>query len=297
MAAALVQGSARGDDAPPTPPPAKPAESKAVFQDKKEKLSYAVGQNMGSWLKKNEYELDMDTFVAALKDAMVGKQMKLTDAEAMAEMQGHSRELMAKRQEEQRKIAEKNRQEGEKWLADNKPKAGIKTLSVPLPGPGDKTAELQYKVITEGTGPVPKTNDQVVINFRGTTIDGKEFDSSTKRAGAGKLNLAVPPPHFGFYLPPGVYAAVKQMPMGSKWEVYLPSSLGFGDAPRPVDPGSTVIYEVELASLDAPPQPLTSDIIRVPSAEELKNGAKVEVLKPEDVARLTQGTNAPAPKK
>jgi FKBP-type peptidyl-prolyl cis-trans isomerase len=300
VAAALIQCTTRGQNAPPAPPAppaAKTAETNAVFPDKKEKLSYAVGENMGSWLRKNDYDLDMDVFVAALKDSMAAKPMKLTDAEAMKEMQGHSQELMAKRQEEQRKLAEKNREEGEKWLAANKEKPGVKNLTVPLPGPGGKTAELQYKVVTEGTGPVPKTNDQVVVNYRASTIDGKEFDSSTKHQGNVKLNLAVPPPRFGSYTPPGVYAAVKQMPVGSKWEVYLPSNLGFGDGRGPVEPGSTLIYELELASIEAPPQPLTSDIIKVPSAEELKNGAKVEVLKPEDVARLTQGTNGAAPKK
>lgn len=266
----------------------------SAFPDKKDRLSYAVGMNMGSWLKRNQYDLNMDLFTSALKAAMAGEPTKMSDAEAMHEMQGHSQELMAKRREEQRQQAEKNRKTAEAWLAANKEKPGIKTETVELPGPGGKTAELQYKVITEGTGPVPKTNDQVVVNYRATTIDGKEVDNSNKRPGAGKFTLGASP-HFGAPVA-GVMDAVRKMSVGSKWEIYLPPSLAFGDngGPGGIEPGSALIYEVELVSIDTP-QPLTSDIIRVPSADELKKGAKVEVLKPEDVARLTQSTNGAPP--
>ena len=296
LAVALIQGSARGANPPGEPPTVKPAETNSAFPDKKERLSYAVGMNMGAWLKRNEYDLNMDLFASALKDAMAGQQMKMTDNEAMKEMQGHSQELMAKRREEQRKLAEKNTKAAEEWLAANKQKPGVKTEMVKAAGPGDKMVELQYKVITEGNGPAPKTNDQVTVVYHGRTIEGKEFDSSTKRPGAGKFSLNVTPRFGGPSA--GLLDAIRMMSVGSKWEVYVPPALGFGTSPGPggVEPGSAVIYEVELVSIDSP-QPLTSDIIRVPSAEELKNGAKVEVLKPEDVARLTQGTNGAAPKK
>lgn len=269
----------------------KPAETNMAFPDKKDQLSYSVGVSMGAWLKRNEYDLNMDLFTEAIKDVLAGRETKVTDAQAMKEMQAHSQELMAKRREEQKKLAEKNRKESEIWLAANKEKPGVKAEMVPVPGPGDKTAELQYKIITEGTGPVPKTNDQVTISFQGTTINGKEFDNSAKRPGAGKLTLGSMPRFGG--AAPGLVAAVRKMSVGSKWEVFVPPPLAYGDSNGPggLEAGSAAIYEVELVSIDTP-QPLTSDIIRVPSADELKKGAKVEVLKPEDVARLTQGTNA-----
>ncbi|HWQ91484.1 MAG TPA: FKBP-type peptidyl-prolyl cis-trans isomerase, partial [Clostridia bacterium] len=157
-------------------------------------------------------------------------------------------------------------------------------------------AEFQYKVITPGTGPTPGSNDTVTVNYRGTLIDGKEFDSSAKRGQPAKFqaNRVIR----------GWAEALQMMPAGSKWELYIPAPLAygeFGSGPL-IKPGATLIFEVELLSTEAPkppapPQPLTSDIIKVPSAEEMKKGAKVEVLKPEDVEReLKAATNKPASK-
>ena len=138
--------------------------------------------------------------------------------------------------------------------------------------------ELQYKVITEGTGAIPKTNDTVTVNYRGTLINGKEFDSSAKHGQPGKFQVN--------RVVRGWTEALQMMKVGSKWELYIPSSLAYGDygSGPDIQPGATLIFEVELVSIDTPP-PLTSDIIRVPSAEELKAGAKVEVIKPEDVEK------------
>jgi FKBP-type peptidyl-prolyl cis-trans isomerase FklB len=146
---------------------------------------------------------------------------------------------------------------------------------------------MQYKVITEGTGAMPKSNDTVTVNYRGTLVNGKEFDSSTKhgdKPAKFQVNRVVR----------GWTEALQMMKAGSKWEVYIPSALAYGDKGNPsIEPGSTLIFEVELLGADvpAPPpppaQPLTSDIIRVPSAEELKKGAKIEVIKAEDLEKLT----------
>jgi hypothetical protein len=149
------------------------------------------------------------------------------------------------------------------------------------------TAELQYKVITEGTGAIPKSNDTVTVNYRGTLINGKEFDSSAKH-GAQPSKFQVG------RVVRGWTEALQMMKAGSKWEIYLPSTLAYEDrgAGPNIEPGSTLIFEMELLSAETPappppPQPLTSDIIRVPSAEELKKGAKIEVIKPEDLEKLT----------
>jgi FKBP-type peptidyl-prolyl cis-trans isomerase len=217
---------------------------------------------------------------------MAGNPSKLTDQQVQEAIGNYRKEAMAKRDEERRKSAEKNRKAGEAFLAENKTKPGIKTLEVKLAD--GTTAEMQYKVITEGTGAVPKTNDSVSVNYKGTLIDGKEFDSSAKHGGQPakfQVNRVVR----------GWTEALSRMKAGSKWELYVPSTLAYGDqgSGPTIEPGSTLIFEVELVGAEAPPpppppaQPLTSDIIRVPSAEELKKGAKIEVIKPEDLEKLT----------
>jgi hypothetical protein len=145
---------------------------------------------------------------------------------------------------------------------------------------------MQYKVVTEGTGATPKSNDTVTVNYKGTLINGKEFDSSAKRGQPAKFQVN--------RVVRGWTEALQMMKAGSKWELFIPSVLAYGDTGnQSIEPGSTLIFEVELVGSDAPPpppppaQPLTSDIIRVPSAEELKHGAKIEVIKPEDLEKLT----------
>src|SRR6185503_17431224 len=154
--------------------------------------------------------------------------------------------------------------------------------------PDGTTAEFQYKVIKDGTGEIPKSNDLVEANYRGKLPSGKEFYDSSKHPG-------MPPraANAGIMGTRGSAEALQMMKTGSKWEIYMPSSLAYNDNPGPpdVEPGSPVIFEVELLGIKAPPppappaQPLTSDIIKVPSAEEMKKGAKIEVMRPEDVER------------
>jgi FKBP-type peptidyl-prolyl cis-trans isomerase FklB len=233
--------------------------------------------NIGSSLKRSGFEVDLDVLTEALKDATAGKEMKMTDPQAREAIMASQREVSQKRDEERRKTAEKNKKTGEEFLAQNKTKEGVKTHMVTLP---DGTqAELQYKIITEGTGSIPKSNDTVTVNYRGTLIDGKEFDSSAKHGpqpSKFQVNRVVR----------GWSEALQMMKAGSKWELFVPSTLGYGDFGNGavIEPGSTLLFEIELVGAETP-QPLTSDIIKVPSAEELKAGKKVEVLKPEDVER------------
>lgn len=260
------------------------ADDQPAFKDDKEKASYAVGIFFGNQIKRSNMDVDMNVVLGAASDVLAGKDLRLTDAQA-------SETLRAYQQESRRKLAEKNKKEGDAFLEENKKKPDVRIASVPLAD--GKTAELQYKVITEGKGDVPKSNDTVSVNYRGTLINGKEFDSSYKRGQPAKfmVNRVVK----------GWTAALEMMKVGSKWELYIPSSLAYGDAGNPsIEPGSTLLFEVELVSIEPPPsptpapQPLTSDIIKVPSADELKKGAKIEVIKAEDAAKLAaQGqTNA-----
>lgn len=252
----------------------KPA---ASFKDDKEKASYGIGMFFGNQIKRSNMEVDPDVVSAAMREVLGGKETKLTEQQA-------SEAIRTYQQSERKKVAEKNKAEGEAFLAENKKKPGVKTQQVRLAD--GTTAEMQYKVITEGTGPIPKSNDVVSVNYRGTLINGKEFDSTAKRG--------VPMKRAANQLIRGWTEALQMMKAGSKWEIYLPSTLAYGDMGNPsIEPGSTLIFEMELLSSEAPqpppaPQPLTSDIIKVPSAEELKKGAKIEVIKPEDAARMAQ---------
>lgn len=263
---ALLPSSSRAADQPA-----------ASFKDDKEKASYGIGMFFGNQIKRSNMEVDPDVIFAAMKEVLAGKETKLNDQQASEAIRNYQ-------QTERKKVAEKNKQEGEAFLAENKKKAGVKTKEVKLRD--GTTAEMQYKVITEGTGEIPKSNDVVSVNYKGTLINGKEFDSTAKRG--------VPMKRAANQLIPGWTEALQMMKVGSKWELYLPSSLAYGDMGTPgIDPGSTLIFEMELLGKEAPlppptPQPLTSDIIKVPSAEELKKGAKIEVIKPEDAARMAQ---------
>ncbi len=263
------------------------AEDKASFKDEKEKASYAVGQSFGNMIKRSNMELDLDVVAATMKELLAGKEMRLTDMQVNETLRNYQ---MAAR----KKAAEKNKTEGAAFLAENKKKPDVKTLPVQLSP--TNCVDLQYKVLTEGTGATPGSNDTVSVKYRGTFINGKEFDNSEKRGGQPakfRVNGVIR----------GWTAALEQMKVGSKWQVYIPSELAYGDMGNPnIEPGSTLIFDMELVGTEppaqvTPSQPLTSDIIKVPSAEELKKGAKIEVIKPEDAARMAKEEKAKAEKK
>ena len=267
---------------PPAAPAAQPDDKPAGnFKDEKEKASYGIGVIFGTQIKGGNMDVDTDTVISAMKEVLADKPTKLTAMQAREAIGNYQREQMAK-------VAEKNKKDGEAFLAENKNKSGIKTKTVTLPD--GKTAELQYKIIKEGTGETPNSNDTVRVNYRGTLINGKEFDSTAKH-GAEPSKLGVS------HVIKGWTEALEMMKVGSKWKIFLPAALAYGDRPAGPDigPGSTLVFEMELVGIEPPPppappaqpaQPLTSDIIRVPSADELKKGEKIQVLKPEDVERL-----------
>jgi len=257
-------------------------------EEQKHNMSYAIGTDIGNNLKRGGVELDMEVLTGAMKDAMAGKPSQLADPQVREAINNYRQAARAKQDEMRRQTAEKNKKEGATFLAENKKKPDIKTLEVKLPD--GTTAEMQYKVLTEGTGAVPKTNDSVTVNYRGTLISGKEFDNSNKRPQPTKLQVN--------RVVRGWTEALERMKVGSKWELYLPSTLAYGDNGQgpTIEPGSTLIFEMELTGVEAPPPPtppaaaaapLTSDIIKVPSAEELKKGAKIEVIKAEDLEKMT----------
>lgn len=258
------------------------AQDQTAFKDERDKASYAIGMDIGVSLRRGGFDVDLDVLLNGMKDALNDQQTKLTDQQVRETLVAYS-EAMRK------KTAEKNRKEGEAFLAENAKKEGVKIHTMALPN-GQK-ADFQYKVITEGTNPPPKNTDFVTFNFRGTLLNGKEFDGSATRG-----SPAQGPVRSAFV--PGLSEALQLMNVGSTWIVYLPSSLGYKDYPsgRDIQAGSTLIWEVELLKSEpapaGPTAPRTSEIIRVPSAEEMKGGAKIQVIKPEDVEKTNALLNA-----
>jgi FKBP-type peptidyl-prolyl cis-trans isomerase FklB len=252
------------------------AEDKTAFKDPKEKASYSIGANWGNSLKRQEVEVDLEATIKGLRDGLAGKSV-LTDQELREALNALNQEIRAKMEDKRKRLAETNKQEGEKFLAENKTKPGVITLP----------SGLQYQILAEGSGESPKSNDVVTANYRGTLMDGTEFDSSAKSG-----QPLVRPANM---LIKGWTEALQLMKPGAKWQLFIPPELAYGErgAGAQVGPNATLIFEMELVSFKPPSppptvppaQPVTSDIIKVPSKEELAKGAKIQILKPEDVER------------
>jgi len=253
------------------------AADKPEFKDAREKNSYSVGANWGNSLKKQEVDVDLEVLIRGLREAFVG-QSALSDEQIRESMMALNKEIRAKQEEKRKQQGEKNKQEGEKFLAENKTKPGV----VALP------SGLQYKVLTDGSGESPKPGDVVTVNYRGTLIDGTEFDSSYKRGQPATFSVTG--------VIKGWTEALEQMKPGAKWQLFIPSDLAYGErgSGPTIGPNATLQFEVELVSSKpaapapaaAPAQPVTSDMIKVPSKEELEKGAKIEVIKAADLEKL-----------
>ena len=250
------------------------ADDTNVLGDQKSKVSYAIGMTIGQNFKRQGIDVDTALFLRGITDAESGGATLLTVPEMQATLKEFQQEMAAKQAKIRAGMALTNKAVGEAFLATNKDNPGVVTLP----------DGLQYKVITAGTGATPKPDSIVTVNYRGTFLDGTEFDSSAKAGHPTQLQAN--------HVIPGWTEALTNMNVGSKWQLFIPGELAYGERGyRGVPPNSTLIFEVELLDAkDSPPPPpatpLTSDIIKVPSAEEMKNGAKIETLKPEDVQKL-----------
>jgi FKBP-type peptidyl-prolyl cis-trans isomerase FklB len=254
------------------------ADGTNVLKDEKARVSYAIGMSMGHTLQRQGVEVDADLVARGVKEVLSGPTL-LTSEQAQQTLMAFQKEFAARQQKIHEELAAKDKAEGEVFLATNKNNPGVVTLP----------DGLQYKVITNGTGAMPAPTDAVTVNYRGTLLDGTEFDSSFKRGQPARF------PVEGVI--PGWTEALLKMKVGSKWQLFVPPELAYGEQGRPpaIAPNSVLIFEVDLLSTKSPPPPsvsnnppLTSDIIKVPSAEELKKGAKVEVIKPEDMNKTQQ---------
>lgn len=204
-----------------------------TLKTEKEKFSYALGMNLGKSLHSQSVPVDPNIFARGMKDALAGGKMALTDDEAHAALTAMQNEVNKRQQAKMQEMGEVNKKEGEAFLAANKSKEGV----VALP------SGLQYKILQAGTGAKPAASDSVVCNYRGTLIDGKEFDSSGKHGGPATF------PVTGVIK--GWTEALQLMPVGSKWQLFVPPDLAYGDrgAGGDIGPGATLIFEVELLSI------------------------------------------------
>lgn len=212
--------------------------SPAVLETDIAKMSYVIGLQFGGSLKEAGMELDMAAFGAAVEDAVKGREPALTQ-EQMAEAQNALREqMMAKRKAEQ----EKGKAESAAFLSANGARPEVKTTA----------SGLQYEVLTEGTGPMPKATDTVSVHYKGTLVDGKTFDSSYDRGEPATFQIN--------NLIPGWVEALPMMKVGSKWKLFIPSELGYGErGAGEIPPNSTLIFEMELLEIKAAEQPAAGD--------------------------------------
>jgi FKBP-type peptidyl-prolyl cis-trans isomerase FklB len=250
---ALVVGNALAQTPAATPKPATTTKSKtssaakphtaahtkthgaatpAPLATQKAKFSYALGMNLGGSLHRQSVEVDPNLLMQGLKDGLTGAKSRMTEEEAHAAITEVQNDIRKKMQAQMQVLGEANKKEGAAFLAANKTKAGIVTLP----------SGLQYKILREGSGPKPTAADTVVCNYRGTLINGTEFDSSQKHG------QPVTFPVSGVIK--GWTEALQLMPVGSKWQLYIPSELAYGaQAPGEIGPDSTLIFDVELLSI------------------------------------------------
>lgn len=211
----------------------KPGPAPLVLKTPKEKASYAIGLNIGKGLHKDSVDVDTAILLRGLKDAMAGGKALLTDDEAKAAMVAIQADLRKKQEAKMEIAGGENKKEGDAFLAANKAKEGVVTLP----------DGLQYKILKEGAGPKPSAADSVVCNYKGTLIDNTEFDSSYKRGQPATFPVG--------QVIKGWTEVLQLMPVGSRWQVFVPSELGYGPrgAGGAIGPNAALIFEIELLSI------------------------------------------------
>ncbi|MBS3917397.1 MAG: FKBP-type peptidyl-prolyl cis-trans isomerase [Deltaproteobacteria bacterium] len=208
-------------------------EEKGAPKNQKDKVSYIIGMDIGTNLKKQSIEINPEILLKGIKDGLSGNKPLMTDQEMKDTIASFQKEMQAKQEEVNKKMGEKNKKEGEVFLAENKKKEGVVTLA----------SGLQYKVIKKSSGKKPKSTDTVTTHYKGTLIDGTEFDSSYKRG------QPVSFPVNGVIA--GWTEALQLMEEGAKWQLFIPSPLAYGErgAGPQIGPNATLIFEVELISV------------------------------------------------
>ena len=200
----------------------------AGLETEMEKVSYVIGTQIGQSFKQQSIDIILESLIMGIKDILTGKELALSAEESQKVMLGFRQRMMAKLAAERAE----NLAEGKAFLEANKAKEGVQVLP----------SGLQYKVITEGTGAIPTATDIVSTHYRGRLIDGTEFDSSYKRNKPSEFPVTK--------VIPGWTEALQLMKVGSKWELYIPANLAYGEPGSPtIPPNSTLIFEIELLEI------------------------------------------------
>lgn len=208
------------------------AEETIALKTQKDKVSYGVGVSVVRNFKHQGVEIDLDIAVRGMKDELSGKKLLMSEEELRTTLNEYQKELQQKYALAMKKVADANKQEGEAFLAENKKKEGVVTMP----------SGLQYKIIKEGNGKKPVEADTVECRYRGTFINGTEFDS-TNRTGKPAIFKVTG-------IIPGWREALKLMPVGSKWRLFIPPQLAYGErGSGPIGPNATLIFELELLSI------------------------------------------------
>ena len=209
------------------------AQQKSDLKDKQDQLSYSVGYQVGGDLKDQDIDFDPDVLLKGIKDGLLGAAPKMTPDDMNSALVTLKQELVAKQQAEQKQTAEENVRKGEAFLAENAKRNGVTVLP----------SGLQYQVLVKGLGAKPKATDTVTVHYRGTLIDGTEFDSSFKRNQPTRLQLN--------RVIAGWSEALQLMSEGSKWKLFVPAPLAYGEREvGPIPPNSTLIFDVELIDVN-----------------------------------------------
>ena len=208
------------------------ADEKVELKDQKDKESYSLGYQFGQSLKTQGIDINLDIYASGIKDSLAGKEPQMNPEEIRVTVMELQKRVMAARQKEFEEQSARNLADGKAFLAENAKKEGVKTLP----------SGLQYKVLSEGSGKTPKEEDTVTVNYKGTLIDGTEFDSSYKRGQPAtfQVNGVIK----------GWIEGLQLMKEGAKWQLFVPPELGYGERGRGrIPPNSTLIFEVELISV------------------------------------------------
>jgi len=237
LAVAAMMTACGGEEKPAAKADAGAAQTEqGALANDSAKFSYAIGMDIGQSVKSLGADIDQDALTAGIRDRLSGNTLQLTQEEATKVQQAFFKARAEKQAAERKAMAEKNKAEGEKFLAENAKKEGVKTTD----------SGLQYEVIKQGDGAMPKATDQVKVHYRGTLLDGTEFDSSYSRGQpvTFPLNGVIK----------GWTEGLQLMKVGSKYRFWLPASLAYGEqgAGDKIAPNATLIFEVELLDIVTP---------------------------------------------
>jgi FKBP-type peptidyl-prolyl cis-trans isomerase len=220
---------------PAVAPVAPAAVSVPGLESQTQRVSYAIGLDLGGNFKAQEVPVDVDAFLAGLKDALAGKEPRLTQEQMQQTMMAFQQEMMAKQMSRIQKAAGDNTAKGDAFRAEQAKKDGIKSTAT----------GLMYEVMQAGQGASPKSTDTVTVNYKGTLVDGTEFDSSYKRGEPATFQLD--------RVIPGWTEGLQLMNKGAKYRFIIPPDLAYGEqgAGKVIGPNATLVFEVELLDIKA----------------------------------------------